>query len=175
MMAAFKMPEEGEEHQKSAPLVKTPDEIIQERQQRGEQSFPFPMAQHGRVEMEFISDSFREFIPDRDPYLQLWMRVPGCENIGERGWQVVLSYLSDATLMFNSVLPYGLPFQTHRLTSLDQSTWFHRSVDPGNWMVYDQRSIAAAGGRGLNEGEIYSQDGQLIASTKQESMLRKNP
>jgi acyl-CoA thioesterase-2 len=103
------------------------------------------------------------------------MRVPGCDDIDSKSRQSVLAYLSDGTLMFNSVLPYGIPFQTHRLTSLDQSVWFHRDISPGDWMLYDQRSTAAADGRGLNEGEVYDSHGLLIMSTAQESMLRAIP
>ena len=72
-----------------------------------------------------------------------------------------MAYLSDGPLMFNSVLPHGIPFQSHRLTSLDQSAWFHRDADPFEWMIFDQRSTAAAAGRGMNEGQIYGQDGRL--------------
>jgi acyl-CoA thioesterase II len=175
MHASFKVPEVGESHQPKAPVVDSPESVIQAREDRGESLFPFPITQHGRVQMEFITESFREFTPDRDPFLRLWMRVPGCESIDEHLKQCVLAYLSDGTLMFNSVIPYGTPFQSHRLTSLDQSVWFHRPIDPGQWMLYDQRSTAVADGRGLNRGEIFDNDGQLIASTVQESMLRKIP
>ena len=176
MLAAFKLPEEGDEHQKAAPPVPGPEAVIADRESAGKPPFPFPMTQHGRVEMEFVSDSFvaEHFNPDREPELCVWMRVPD-EATDARTAQCLLAFLSDGTLMFNSVLPYGVPFQTHRLTSLDQSAWFHRPVDPSKWLLYDQRSTAAADGRGLNEGEVYSQDGQLIMSTAQESMLRRIP
>lgn len=49
------------------------------------------------------------------------MRVTPAEKLSERMRQVVLAFLSDGTLMFNSVLPYGIPFESHRLTSLDHS------------------------------------------------------
>jgi acyl-CoA thioesterase-2 len=175
MQASFKLPEDGESHQPMAPVVESPEEVVQAREDRGEPLFPFPITQHGRVQMEFITESFRKFTPGRDPFLRLWMRVPGCEDINEQEKQCVLAYLSDGTLMFNSVIPYGTPFQSHRLTSLDQSAWFHRPVDPGQWLLYDQRSTAVVDGRGLNKGEIFGNDGQLIVSTAQESMLRKMP
>ena len=54
--------------------------------------------------------------------------------------------------MFNSVVPYGIAFATHRLTSLDHSVWFHRACDVGDWLLFDQTSSAAADGRGMNEG-----------------------
>ena len=39
-------------------------------------------------------------------------------------------------------------------------------------MIFDQRSTAATAGRGMNEGQIYTQDGQLLMTCAQESMLR---
>lgn len=173
MTAAFKMPEDGDEHQKTMPDVKSATEVIAAREARGEPVFPFPVVKDTRVEMEFVSASFRDFDPKDEPALQLWMRVPGGETMNEREAQVAQAFLSDGTLMFNSCLPHGQPFQTHRLTSLDQSVWFHHTANPGNWMLFDQRSIAAADGRGMNEGEIYDADGKQIMTCAQESMLRR--
>lgn len=173
MTAAFKMPEPGDEHQKSIPEIKSAQETIAARQARGETPFQFPVVKDGRVEMEFASASFLEFDPADAPSLQTWMRVPGGETLDERMSQVVLAFLSDGTLMFNSVLPYGKPFQTHRLTSLDQSVWFHHGTNPGNWMLFDQRSTVAADGRGMNEGEIFDADGKQLMTCAQESMLRR--
>lgn len=173
MIASFKLPEAGDEHQKEIPRAESAEDIISEREARGEPVFPFPVVQGGRVQMEFATPSFREFDPEREPVLQLWMRVAKGEQLDERMRQVVLAFLSDGTLMFNSVLPYGTPFETHRLTSLDQSVWFHRGTNPGDWMLFDQRSTAAADGRGMNEGEIYSKEGELVMTCSQESMLRR--
>ncbi len=173
MTASFKLSEEGDEHQKTAPQVDSADQIIAGREARGEPQFPFPVVKGGRVEMEFASPSFRDFDRKNEPILQTWMRVPNAEHLSARMRQVVMAFLSDGTLMFNSVLPHGKPFETHRLTSLDQSTWFHRDTNPGNWMLFDQRSTAAADGRGMNEGEIYTADGHIIMTCAQESMLRR--
>ena len=101
--------------------------------------------------------------------------APPTQALTARQRQIVMAYLSDGPLMFNSALPHGLPFQTHRLTSLDQSAWFHHDADPHQWMIFDQRSTAAMGGRGMNEGQIYSHDGRLLMTCAQESMLRKIP
>lgn len=173
MTASFKLPEESDEHQKSAPSVDSAENLIAAREARGEPIFPFPVVQGGRVEMEFATKSFREFDPSREPALKTWMRIPPGENLDERDRQIVMAYLSDGTLMFNSVLPHGTPFQTHRLTSLDQCVWFHRDTDPAQWLLFDQRSTAAADGRGMNEGEIYTKDGQIVMTCAQESMLRR--
>lgn len=88
---------------------------------------------------------------------------------------MVLAFLSDGTLMFNSVLPHGLPFQTHRLTSMDHAAWFHRGCDVTQWMLFDQHSSAAADGRGLNHGNLFDCNGKLVLSASQESLLKRTP
>lgn len=173
MIASFKTAESGDEHQPQAPVIERPDAVIAAREERGELPFPFPVVQAGRVQMEWASPSFFEFDRNAPPALRLWMRVaPPSKTLTPRERQIAMAYLSDGPLMFNSVLPHGVPFQSHRLTSLDQSAWFHRDADPFQWMIFDQRSTAATAGRGMNEGQIYSQDGRLLMTCAQESMLR---
>ncbi len=174
MIAAFKLPESGEEHQKQAPSVASPQDCRAAREARGGPPSGGPTSLGGRVEVEMVTPAPMEFVAGRTPELQTWSRVPDGGRLDDRQRQVVTAFLADGTLMFNSVLPYGRPFDDYRLTSLDQSVWFHRLPDPGDWMLFDQRSTAAADGRGLNEGEIYGADGRLFASCAQESMLRSN-
>ncbi len=173
MIASFKLRELGDEHQSEAPLVSSAEAVIAAREARGDSVFQFPMVVGGRAEVELASSTFRDFDPAQKPSLKTWMRIPPGETLTERGRQIVLAFLSDGTLMFNSALPHGIPFETHRLTSLDQSVWFHRDTDPSMWMLFDQRSTAAADGRGMNEGEFYDADGKIVMTCAQESMLRR--
>ncbi|MFP6802685.1 MAG: hypothetical protein VCA12_06050 [Pseudomonadales bacterium] len=124
-----------------------------------------------------VSDPFvpGQFKPGRAPKLQSWMRSTHERDLSIRESQCVLGFLSDGTLMFNSVLPYGVPFQIHLLTTLDHSVWFHHNADVRDWMLFDQCSTAAADGRGMNEGKAYTRSGKLVYSTSQESMLRRMP
>lgn len=172
MIASFKRSEDGDEHQKTMPDVISPQEARSIRESKGLSTAGAPTAKNGRSEIESITSSFQDFDPDRDAVIRQWIRVPESEGLCDRMKQVIVAFLSDGTLMFNSNIPHGTPFVTHRLTSLDHSGWFHHVPKPAGWMLFDQRSTAAAGGRGLNEGEIYSQDGILLMSCSQESMLR---
>jgi len=174
MITSFKRPESGETHQRTAPQVISPQALAEKQAKEGSQFKP-PMLVGDRAELLLISDHFvpEQFKPGRDPALQSWMKSTHKGVISEQSAQCVLAFLSDGFLMFNSVLPYGVPFQTHRLTSLDHSVWFHRSCPVDDWMLYDQRSTAVVDGRGLNEGEVFDTNGLLICSTRQESMLRQ--
>lgn len=175
MVASFKAMESGEIHQKPMPPAPDVDELIRKRESENGARIRFPMTMGDRVEMEMVSETFlpAEFVPGRKPELRSWLRVRDAEGADARMTQCMLAFLADGTLMFNSVLPHGVPFRTHRLTSLDQSAWFHRGCDVGAWMLCDQRSTVVADGRGLNEGELFDAAGNLVMSVSQESMLRK--
>lgn len=175
MIASFKAPEDGPKHQKPMPEVVSADELIEAREARGDDPFPFPPTQNGWSQMEWATPTFRDYEPDRDPELRVWMRVPADRSLTPRERQVVLAFLCDGPIVFNSVLPYGVPMDTHWTTSLDHSAWFHDPADPSDWLLFDQRSTAAADGRGMNEGEIYGADGALVMTCAQESLFRLLP
>jgi Acyl-CoA thioesterase len=40
------------------------------------------------------------------------------------------------------------------------------------WLLYDQESPSASGGRGLGQARIYTQDGRLAISVIQEGVVR---
>jgi acyl-CoA thioesterase-2 len=176
MIASCKLPEEGDEHQPAMPDVPDPT-IMSEELEQAEAGFSPPMMTKDRATLMLISNSFvpAKFEPGREPALQCWMKSNHSGVVTERQNQIALAFLSDGTLMFNAVLPYGIPFASHRLTSLDHSVWFHRPCDTAEWMLYDQSSSAAADGRGMNEGRVFDQSGKLIMTAAQDSMLRRMP
>jgi acyl-CoA thioesterase II len=50
--------------------------------------------------------------------------------------------------------------------------WFHRPFRADEWLLYDQHSPSACGGRGLAVGRMFSGDGRLVASVAQEGLIR---
>lgn len=172
MIASFKLPEESDEHQPQMPDVEDAETILA---REGGISFSPPPTKEGRTEMVMASEHFMqpEFTPGREPKLKMWTRCRADRDLTDREAQVSLAYLSDGTLMFNSVIPHGLPFQTHRLTSIDHAVWFHRNCDVKDWMLFDQHSSTVADGRGMNHGVLYDHEGNVVMTTAQESMLRR--
>lgn len=173
MMCSFKLAEDGDEHQPLMPVVESA-EVLQAAID-GKQQFNPPPTAKGRMEMVLASESFvrPEFVPGNVPELKVWTRCATDKTLTERESQTVLAFLSDGTLMFNSIIPHGLPFQSHRLTSIDHAVWFHRACDVTQWMLFDQNSSAATDGRGINHGVLYDLDGRLLMTAAQESMLRR--
>lgn len=174
MTASFKLSEAGDVHQPEMPVVRDVESLLEELKSREPQFNPPPTLE-GRTEILMASDHFIQpaYVAGRAAKLQLWMRCNSDRPLSQRESQIAVAFMSDSTLMFNSVIPHGLPFQTHRLTSIDHAVWFHRPADAAEWMLFDQRSSAAADGRGMNHGELYDRRGQLIMTAAQESMLRK--
>jgi len=88
--------------------------------------------------------------------------------------QCVLAYASDMTLLDTSLLPHavGGPDVEIMMASLDHAMWFHGPFRADDWLLYDQRTPAAVGARGLATGRVFTHDGRLVASVVQEGLIR---
>jgi acyl-CoA thioesterase-2 len=115
MIAAFKLPEDGESHQKTAPPVISPEALSKQRAQEGTKFKP-PMLVKDRAELQLISDHFvpAKFEPGREPVLQSWMRSTHKGDISAQSAQCVIAFLSDGFPMAFSCLtrccPTAYPF-----------------------------------------------------------------
>lgn len=169
MTARFKVSEEGNEHQRPMPKISTPENTK-------DHSMPMnPVSATGKVALKLASEPFirDDYAPGRTPKVQMWFKVLDPAKPSERFNQCAIAFLSDSTLMMNSVIPHGLPFKTHTLTSIDHAVWFHRTRAVTDWLLFDQESTAAADGRGFNQGYLYHESGSLLAIATQESLLRE--
>jgi acyl-CoA thioesterase-2 len=50
--------------------------------------------------------------------------------------------------------------------------WFHRPLRADEWLLYDQTSPSASGGRGFALGRLFTEDGRLVATAAQEGLVR---
>jgi acyl-CoA thioesterase-2 len=108
---------------------------------------------------------------------QLWMRAaaPLPERDDLPGLHAcVLTYASDLTLLDPVMLRHRLSWYAGqvRAASLDHAIWFHRPVRADSWLLYDQDSPTAHGGRALARGQIFDAAGLLCASVAQEGVVR---
>jgi acyl-CoA thioesterase-2 len=81
------------------------------------------------------------------------------------------------TLLGATLVPHGLHPSSSgvQAASLDHTVWFHLPHRADEWLLYDQTSPIAAGGRGLALGRLFTQDGRLVASVAQEGLIRPRP
>ena len=108
---------------------------------------------------------------------QVWLRADGTLPDDPVLHTCLLTYASDMTLLDSTLLPHGTSsLDDHiQLASLDHAMWFHQPFRADDWLLYDQETTAASGGRGLARGSVFRRDGVLVASVMQEGLIRQAP
>jgi acyl-CoA thioesterase-2 len=108
------------------------------------------------------------------PVKHCWIRAVDTLPDDPALHQNLLAYVSDYELLGSSVLPHGLNFVSGRLimASLDHALWFHRECRADRWLLYAIESPNASGARGFARGQLFAEDGMLVASTVQEGLIR---
>ena len=59
-----------------------------------------------------------------------------------------------------------------QIASLDHAMWFMRPFRADEWLLYDQSSPSASGGRSLTQGKIFNPYGEMVAAVMQEGLTR---
>jgi acyl-CoA thioesterase-2 len=186
MSASFHRPEPGLHHQMKMPEVPGPDEVQDETALRHELLDKLPPEMRSYWESERPIeirpvDLSRYLTPERRPPVQkVWLRANGdLSKIAEIDHlplhQCLLAYASDFTLLDTSLIAHGrFVFDpTLMLASLDHAIWFHRSFRADEWLLYVQDSPSSSGARAFCRGTVFTQSGQLVASTAQEGLVRE--
>lgn len=180
MSASYQAPEEGLEHQDPMPAAPPPadcpelGDVLSTLTGRPRDEWDREWA---ALDVRYAGDS-REGGALRDPehpaLARVWLRAAGTLPDDPRLHAAVLAYASDLTLLGASVVPHGIYIGDPRLVpaSLDHAMWFHRPFRVDEWLLYDQVSPSASGGRGFATGRLFAADGRLVASVVQEGMVR---
>jgi acyl-CoA thioesterase-2 len=162
MDASFQVVEDGLDHQsampESQPPARIPDVLLNDafvafRENYAEMKRMLPMQPRKRVWFRTNGE-----LDDDDPLLHA----------------ALLTYQSDDDLLSTARLPHRGGYDRSRMqgASLDHAMWFHRKTRVDRWLLYDLDSPSAAQARGYNRGTIFTVDGQLVASTMQEGLMR---
>ncbi len=181
LAASFLRPEEGLEHQANMPQVPPPEALKDMTDYRRELLDRVPESELPRYLLhdrpfEFRPVQLPQFIdPEpREPRVNVWFktidRLPDDDHVHRN----MLAYVSDYYLIGAATRPHGVSvFSPNlQLTSLDHALWFQRSFRIDEWLLYSIESPSASGGRGLSQGQIFRQDGALVAVVTQEGVMR---
>ena len=181
MAVSFMVKEEHFDHQTVMPDVPLPEDLPNEHQRRKGLVHLLPETDHER----FLSERSIEIRPidapdppthdPGEPLRRYWARTlqPLPPEFTEH--ESVLAYASDMTIAETALAPHGQTWYSDEVVtaSLDHSMWFHREFRADEWLLFDQWAPSAMGGRGLNFGNIFTEDGRLVASMSQEGMMRR--
>lgn len=188
LSASFQVHEEGMEHQEPMPDVPDPLTLptAQELLPRYAHLFADPerttrrmLQARAAVDLRYVDGPpYATVGQPREPTSQVWFRTSGKLD-GEPDRPLLhiclATYVSDMTLLDSVLLAHGRggwAVGDVVGASLDHAMWFHRPFRADEWLLYDQASPSASGGRGLAKGRIFTQDGRLAVSVIQEGMIR---
>ncbi len=180
LAASFQDPEEGLVHQATMPDVPGPE---------GLKDF----TDVAKDMLQYIPSVMRRFMTDKRPFefrhvepvnfetpeklpprKHVWIRAVDTLPDNPVLHQNLLTYVSDYELLGTAMLPHGLSFTRGSviMASLDHALWFHGEVKMDEWLLYAMDSPNSSGARGLTRGQLFTQDGRLVASTSQEGLMR---
>jgi acyl-CoA thioesterase-2 len=181
MAVSFHMEEAGLEHQIKMPEVPPPESLPSEAELKEclIDRLPEPVKAYWQrerpIEIRPV-DLSRYLSPEnRAPSQQVWIRATGQLGDDQSLHQCVLAYASDFTLLDTALSAHGRFVFDPRLmlASLDHALWFHRKLRADDWLLYAQDSPISGAGRAFCRGMLFSREGELVASTAQEGLLRE--
>ncbi|MEC4018089.1 acyl-CoA thioesterase [Streptomyces sp. H27-D2] len=187
LSASFQTYEEGLEHQEPMPAAPDPLTLptAEEMLPRYAHRFLDPgvaerlLEARAAVDLRYVDEPpFGSVGEPREPKSQVWFRTRGKLDgaIDQPLLHICLvTYVSDMTLLDSVLLAHGRGgWATGDVVgaSLDHAMWFHRPFRADEWLLYDQESPSASGGRGLGKGRIFTADGRLAVSVIQEGVVR---
>ena len=183
LSASFHSAEPGYEHAEALADVPPPEQCT------GWEEWLEPMAE--RLPPDVFAERMRErpielrFVEPVDivnpapsgTRQRVWCRAAAALPDDPLIHRALLTYASDHTLLSVVMRPHGITFMSRGVmaASLDHALWFHREVRADDWLLYEQVSPVAFGGRGLALGRFYTRAGALIASVAQEGLVRRAP
>lgn len=175
LSASFQRHEDGLEHADAMPEVPAPDDVLSIKEQAAQEGVAWeePFPEWRAIDLRYV-DSPSAVAAAGDDRLRMWMRITEPLPADRLLHTCLLTYLSDISLLYAAVLPHGIGMRSGvlQMASLDHAMWFHRPFRVDGWLLYDQRSPSASGGRGLAMGRVFDRDGALVASVVQEGLIR---
>jgi acyl-CoA thioesterase-2 len=182
LSASFQTYEDGLDHQTVMPPAPDPATLpTSEDRLRGYDHLDPAVVERflearQAVDLRYVDEPpYGKFGEPREPHSQVWFRTNGKLADDPLLHVVLATYVSDMTLLDSVLLAHGRggwAVGDVVGASLDHAMWFHRPFRADEWLLYDQESPSAYGGRGLGQARIYTQDGRLAVSVIQEGVVR---
>ncbi|VEU23198.1 DEKNAAC104305 [Brettanomyces naardenensis] len=124
----------------------------------------------GMFDLEHVSEAEREMVPS-DRTLRYWVKTKEALKDPHVFSWVALAYISDYFfLSTNMRLNMREMFTTKFSVSLDHTIYFDKEIDVSEWFNYNVKSLKSGENRTIMTGEMFSRDGELLASTYQEGL-----
>jgi len=170
MGASFQTEQDGVSHQDPMPAAPPPDGLpglnsIKVFDDAGFKQFE-------EWDVCIVPRDRLQLVPGKAAQQQVWFRHRDPLPDDPVLHICALAYMSDLTLLGSAQVTH-LEERSHlQVASLDHAMWFMRSFRADEWLLYDQSSPSAGGGRALTQGKIFTQSGEMVAAVMQEGLTR---
>ncbi|MBC7305368.1 MAG: acyl-CoA thioesterase II [Dietzia sp.] len=175
MSASFHLrDQDGIEHQDRMPRVVDPEEIPVPSVDDLDEVHRVFVDEWAQWDIRFVPRDGMPTSPDLAAQQRVWFRCVDTLPDDPNFHVCTLAYMSDMTLLGSAKIPH--PDEPTQDASLDHAMWFMRPFRTDDWLLYDQTSPSASGGRALTQGRIFDRSGRLVAAVTQEGLSRRlNP
>jgi acyl-CoA thioesterase II len=170
MSASFQSDQSGIEHQDAMPSAPPPDDLPSFRSGGAFDDAGF--AQFAEWDVRIVPADQVVTSPGKASQQQVWFRHTDPMPDDPVLHICALAYLSDLTLLGSAQVNHPAERKHLMVASLDHAMWFMRPFRADEWLLYDQSSPSACGGRSLTQGKLFNQYGEMVAAVMQEGLTR---
>ena len=173
MSASFQTDQQGINHQDAMPDAPAPEDVpsVTTMKAFDEEGF----RQFEEWDVRRVPAESLKLTPGKAAQQQVWFRHRDPLPDDPVLHICALAYMSDLTLLGSAQVPHPGEHEHLQITSLDHALWFMRPFRADEWLLYDQSSPSACGGRALTQGKIYTRHGAMVAAVMQEGLTRYPP
>jgi acyl-CoA thioesterase-2 len=170
MGASFQTDQDGIHHQDPMPPAAPPDGLPGLNSIKAFDDAGFK--QFAEWDVCIVPRELLQLSPGKAAQQQVWFRHRDPLPDDPVLHICALAYMSDLTLLGSGQVTH-LDVREHlQVASLDHAMWFMRAFRADEWLLYDQSSPSASGGRALCQGKIFTQTGEMVAAVMQEGLTR---
>jgi acyl-CoA thioesterase II len=170
MSASFQTDQEGIHHQDVMPSAPPPDDLPGLKSMKVFDDEGFKQFQEWDIRIVPRDQTHR--LPGKAAQQQVWFRHRDPLPDDPVLHICALAYMSDLTLLGSAQVTHLDEREHLQVASLDHAMWFMRVFRADEWLLYDQSSPSACGGRALCQGKIFNQYGEMVAAVMQEGLTR---
>ena len=171
MGASFQTEQSGIEHQDAMPASPPPEDLPGFRSVSGvfgDEGF----AQFAEWDIRMVPREELALLPGKASQQQVWFKHKDRLPDDPLLHICALAYMSDLTLLGSAQVNHVEDRPHMMVASLDHAMWFMRPFRADEWLLYDQSSPSAGGGRALTQGRLFNQRGEMVATVMQEGLTR---
>src|SRR3712207_633727 len=171
MSAPFPTDQNGIEDQDAMAPAPTPDdaaELVSVSKLFDDASF----RQFDEWDVRIVPRDVLNLLPGKASQQQVWFKHRDPLPDDPVLHICALAYMSDLTLLGSAQVNYPRERKHLQVASLDHAMWFMRPFRADEWLLYDQSSPSASGGRSLCQGKLFNQYGEMVAAVMQEGLTR---